>query len=89
MNQTGNALIERRIEERLDLMQAGLGRWHRVLTDEYVDAMAERFARLRVRELTGVSFEDYILDPDHWEIAAGAVTKGKLLRFVRLRRAGY
>jgi hypothetical protein len=38
-----------------------------VHTEAELDALSERFCRLRVLEFTGTTFEQYLCDPDHWD----------------------
>jgi hypothetical protein len=62
--------------ERMRLMRVGVTPEHRVMTDEYLDLMAERFMRLRIRELTRVGFEQYLECAECYEMYAQALAAG-------------
>jgi hypothetical protein len=62
-------------------MRLGVTPAHRVITDEYLDLMAERFVRLRIRELTRVGFEQYLECPECYEMYAEALRGGSGVRF--------
>jgi hypothetical protein len=68
-------------EERLRIMEAGITGWNEVLTEEYIDHMAERFIGGKIRELTHVKFEQYLESPDCFDQYAEALKAGNGLQF--------
>jgi hypothetical protein len=67
--------------ERMKIMREGITRGHRVITDEYLDLMAERFIDLRIRELTRVDLEQYLTCPECYEMLAEALQGGRAVQF--------
>lgn len=47
-----------------------------VLTDERLDALAERFLAYRVREITGCTFGQYLACPEAWDAHFQVVLAG-------------
>ena len=62
-------------------MRQGVTRAHRVITDEYLELMADRFIRLRIREMTRVGFEQYLECPECYETYAEALRGGAGVQF--------
>ncbi|MEM5789270.1 MAG: hypothetical protein AAGU11_18305 [Syntrophobacteraceae bacterium] len=54
---------------------------HKVVTEELLDYLAERFITRRVRELTRCTFEQYVRQPSSWERIAEALLNGWGVRF--------
>ncbi len=59
----------------------GITQDHILVTDELIDSLANRFLDGRVREITGCTFELYILHPEAWERIAKALREGKAVRY--------
>lgn len=59
----------------------GLEWYHKVVTDELLDYLAERFLSKRVREMTHCTFEQYTVHPEAWERIAGALQQGYAVRY--------
>jgi hypothetical protein len=72
----GEKLLQLRIDKRREIMRAGVTGWHEVVTEEYLDLMAERFIGLRIREMTHVNFEQYLTEPECYEAYAEALKEG-------------
>jgi hypothetical protein len=72
----GEKLLQQRIDRRREIMRAGVTGWHEVVTEEYLEVMAERFIRLRIREMTHVNFEQYLTEPECYEAYAEALKEG-------------
>ena len=49
-----------------------------VMTDQRLDDLANRFVEGRVRELLGISFEHYMLNPDEFDRVADGLKEGSL-----------
>ena len=69
-------MLQLRIDKRREIMRAGVTGWHEVVTEEYLDLMAERFIGLRIREMTHVNFEQYLTEPECYEAYAEALKEG-------------
>ncbi len=80
MDKTGTMLLQQRIDLRRAAMGTGITAHHAVLTDELLDAMAERFIDCRIHEWTGVSFERYIEFPAAYETCLERVKAGSAYR---------
>jgi hypothetical protein len=66
---------------RMHLQRKGITERHELVTEERLDEMAERFIRLRVRELTRVSFKQYLDNPECYEAYAEALEGGGGVQF--------
>jgi hypothetical protein len=62
-------------------MRQGVTPAHKVITDEYLDYMADRFVGLRIREITRVGFEQYLECPECYEMLAEALRGGSGIQF--------
>ncbi|MGA3114844.1 MAG: hypothetical protein ABSF90_10490 [Syntrophobacteraceae bacterium] len=69
------AVLAYRIEERRQFMEAGLGSIDADWTEDEIDELGDRFVRLQIREITGISFEQYLGAPEYFEIFAGIIKK--------------
>ena len=81
MNDAETRVLQRRIDNRRQIMRAGITSWHAVLTDEYIDQMAERFTRLRIGPLTRATFDQYMEAPECCEMYAEALRNGGAAQF--------
>jgi len=79
-NEPNRRLSEEELEamaDRFRLLTRGIGNRHAVLTDGWLDEMSEQFVRMRIREITGASFEQYLEAPQIFECIVTAITTGK------------
>lgn len=74
-------LMKEEFLERMRIMRQGVTPAHKVITDEYLELMAERFIRLRIREMTRVGFEQYLECPECCEMLAEALRGGSGVQF--------
>lgn len=51
-----------------------------VKTDKWLDDLAARYRDGNIRTLTGASFEQYLIDPAHYDFVARMLRNGKGLR---------
>jgi hypothetical protein len=81
MDQEGIKILQQRIDNRRRIMALGITPWHMVMDDDYIEYMAERFLLFRIRQLTHLSFEQYLESPENCERCVDALKSGGALQF--------
>ena len=75
-------ILQRKIDNRREMVNAGITPHHQVKGDGYLDHMAERFIGLRIREYTHITFARYLESPEDFELAAKILKGGGALHLV-------